>query len=114
RSGLEVAFLELCERHGFPRPAINEQIANLTVDFVWEAHRLAVETDSWAWHRGRAAFERDHARDATLAAAGYRTLRFTDRQIENEPAAVADALTTALAAPASSPPSRDTPWRSAA
>ena len=39
-----------------------------------------------SWHRGRAAFERDRERDAILATKGYRTLRFTDRQIENDPA----------------------------
>ena len=68
----------------------------MTVDFVFPDERLAVETDSWKWHRGRAAFERDRARDAVLAAAGYRTLRFTDRQIELAPHTVVRALTTAL------------------
>ena len=56
-------------------------------------HRVAVEADSWQWHRGRAAFERDRDRDAILATKGYRTLRFTDRQIENDPRTVARALT---------------------
>ncbi len=79
RSGLEVAFLDLCARHSLPRPRVNQPLLGLTVDFVFPEHRVAVETDSWRWHRGRAAFERDRERDAVLAAAGYRTLRFTDR-----------------------------------
>jgi very-short-patch-repair endonuclease/predicted transcriptional regulator of viral defense system len=97
RSGLEIALLELCERHGLPRPLVNEEIVTgLTVDFVFAAERVAVEADSWQWHRGRAAFERDRERDAILATEGYRALRFTDRQIENDPATVARALRAAL------------------
>jgi predicted transcriptional regulator of viral defense system len=99
RSDLEIAFLELSERHGLPRPLVNEELlTGLTVDFVFATERVAVEADSWQWHRGRAAFERDRERDAVLAAKGYRTLRFTDRQIENDPPTVARALTAALTA----------------
>jgi very-short-patch-repair endonuclease len=96
RSDLEKAFLALCERHGLPRPLVNQPLLGMTVDFVFAAERVAVETDSWRWHRGRAAFERDRERDAVLAAAGYRTLRFTDRQIERAPGTVVAALMTAL------------------
>ena len=99
RSDLEVAFLELCERHGLPRPLVNHELATgLTADFVFAHERVAVEADSWQWHRGRAAFERDRERDAILATKGYRTLRFTDRQIGNAPAVVARALSVALSA----------------
>jgi very-short-patch-repair endonuclease len=70
----------------------------MTVDFAFVEQRVAVETDSWKWHRGRAAFERDRARDAVLAVAGWRTLRFTDRQIEREQQSVVRALIAALAA----------------
>jgi len=98
RSELEIAFLELCERHGLPRPLVNEEIATaLTVDFVFAGERVAVEADSWHWHRGRAAFERDRGRDALLATKGYRTLRFTGRQIETDPYTVARALTARAA-----------------
>jgi predicted transcriptional regulator of viral defense system len=96
RSDLEIAFRGLCEQHGFPPPLVNEPLCGITVDFVFAQQRVAVETDSWAWHRGRAAFERDRERDALLAAAGYRTLRFTDRQIELAPHTVVNALAAAL------------------
>jgi very-short-patch-repair endonuclease len=78
RSDLEKAFLTLCEHYGLPRPRVNVPLCDMTVDFVFVDRRVAVETDSWRWHRGRAAFERDRDRDALLAAAGYTTLRFTD------------------------------------
>jgi very-short-patch-repair endonuclease len=68
-------------------------VAGLRVDFVFKASRLIIETDSWAYHRTRRAFERDRERDAILARAGYRTLRFTHRQLTREPAMVADTLT---------------------
>ena len=57
--------------------------------------RLVVELDSWEFHRHRAAFERDRARDAALQAAGYRTIRITHRRLHEE------------AAPASRAPSYD-------
>jgi hypothetical protein len=97
RSGLEIAFLELCDTFGVPRPRVSvELLPGHTVDFLFEQSRLAVETDSWRWHRGRARFEDDRERDAALAAIGYRTLRFTDRQLEHKPQTVARALAAAL------------------
>jgi very-short-patch-repair endonuclease len=103
RSDLEKAFLALCERHGLPQPLVNQPLCGMTVDFVFVAQRVVVETDSWRWHRGRAAFERDRERDALLAAAGYTTLRFTDRQIELAPHRVARALASALSLRAAGP-----------
>jgi Protein of unknown function (DUF559) len=63
------------------------------------AHRLVVETDSWTHHRSREAFEDDRARDALMARAGYRTLRFTWRQIEHDPATVAATLRSQISGP---------------
>jgi very-short-patch-repair endonuclease len=79
----------------YERPMTSSMIS-LTVDFVFAAERVAVETDSWRWHRGRAAFERDRERDAVLAAAGWKALRFTDRQIERAQATVVRARGAAL------------------
>jgi hypothetical protein len=59
----------------------------------------AVEVDGYAFHRGRAAFERDRARDAQLVAAGLRIMRITWRQLADEPEAVVARLAAALAAP---------------
>lgn len=49
-------------------------------------------TAGFAYHRDRAAFERDLERDAILQLAGYRVLRFTHRRMESKPAAVIGAL----------------------
>jgi very-short-patch-repair endonuclease len=97
RSELEELFLALCREHGLPRPAVNAHVGTLEVDFLFPRERLVVETDGWRFHGHRAAFERDRRRDAQLTRAGYRTLRFTHRQIVTEPQAVAATVAGALA-----------------
>jgi very-short-patch-repair endonuclease len=67
------------------------------VDFLWPEQRLIVETDGFGAHGTRRAFERDRQRDARLQAAGYRVLRFTWRQLLDEPEVVAARLAAALA-----------------
>ena len=97
RSGLERLFLVLCNHHGLPRPKANTTVAGKEVDFLFEAQRLIVETDSWTYHRTRTAFENDRVRDAITTAAGYRTLRFTDHHLTADPAGVAATLEAVLA-----------------
>jgi very-short-patch-repair endonuclease len=43
--------------------------------------RLVIELDGWRFHHERDDFEEDRRRDAALAVAGYRVLRFTYRQL---------------------------------
>ncbi|MEA2320621.1 MAG: hypothetical protein QOD81_471 [Solirubrobacteraceae bacterium] len=101
KSDLEKRMLALCRAHALPPPLVNSIAAGLEVDFLFPDQRLVVETDGWAYHRTRAAFERDRRRDATLARAGHRVLRFTDRQVEREPQTVAETIAAALATIAS-------------
>jgi very-short-patch-repair endonuclease len=103
RSELEVAFLELCRAHGLPRPRVNAHVEGLEVDFLFPAARLVVETDGWRFHKTRRDFEKDRARDAALATAGYRTLRFTDRQIARDAASVVAAIRVATSRPGGGP-----------
>jgi very-short-patch-repair endonuclease len=97
RSGLEIAFKAVCRAHRLPQPRVNACIEGKEVDFLFPEQRLVVETDSWRYHKTRRAFENDRARDAVLARAGYRTLRFTDTHIEHDPAGVAATIAAALA-----------------
>lgn len=99
RSELETMFLALCAAHDVPRPAVNVRVEDLEVDFLWRAQRVIAETDGHRDHGTRAAFERDRARDARLAVAGYRVVRFTYRQVERGPAAVATTLRALLEPP---------------
>jgi very-short-patch-repair endonuclease len=95
RSELEELFLRFCEQHGGERPQVNVAVAGFEVDFYWPRRRVAVEVDGYAFHRTRAAFERDRARDAALAAGGVRVLRFSHRQLTTRPQEVARALQAA-------------------
>jgi hypothetical protein len=92
RSPLEESVLDLCRKHELPPPATNVEILGHEVDAHWPHERLVVEADSWSFHRHRAAFERDRARDAAMQAEGYRVIRLTHRRIEREPEAVASEL----------------------
>jgi very-short-patch-repair endonuclease len=96
RSDLEVRLLPLVRRASLPEPLINHPIGPYTVDFAWPAQKVIVETDGYATHGHRAAFEDDRARDAKLQAAGYVVLRFTDRQITRQPLTVIAQLAAVL------------------
>lgn len=97
RSDLERDFLRFCRRHDLPAPEVNVRIGRWTVDFLWPAQRVVVETDSSGYHRGSVAFEDDHARDLGLRALGYEVRRFTGLQIREKAAQVAADLRDALA-----------------
>ena len=92
RSELERRFLRFCHRNRLPLPLVNEPVGIYTVDFLWSEASLVVETDGWRAHSGRQAFEDDRARDAFLRQKGYEVLRFTWRQLENDPSAVLSLL----------------------
>jgi hypothetical protein len=97
-SELEVHFRAPCDVHHLPHPAVNARPLGFRVDFLWPDAKLVVETDGWASHRTRAAFEEDRARDQALAVAGFRVVRFTHRQIVDDPGGIAATLAALLAA----------------
>jgi very-short-patch-repair endonuclease/predicted transcriptional regulator of viral defense system len=98
RSTFEDAFLAFVERHGLPRPEVNQQVAGHEVDMLWREQRLVVELDSRAHHDGDRPFERDRERDADLLAAGFPVMRVTWRRLTHEPEREADRLAVLLAA----------------
>ena len=85
RSELERRFVELCRAAGVPLPAMNVTVAGFEVDAIWPQERVIVELDGYAFHRTRAAFERDRERDAELQLARQRVVRLTARRIRKEP-----------------------------
>ena len=108
RSELERRFLALCRRHQLPPPEVNAAIEvpvgarrgsrpkTYEVDFLWREPRLVVETDGYRYHRGRAAFEHDRKRQTDLAATAYEVIRFSWRQVVDEPEHVLAVLRTRL------------------
>lgn len=96
RSEAEARFLALLRVARVREPEVNVVVRGFEVDCLWRAQRLAVEIDGFAFHAGREAFERDRRRDAALAAAGYRVMRVTWRQITREREALVATLVEAL------------------
>lgn len=92
RSVLEARFLQLCDDHALPVPLVNGRVAGLLVDFFWPDAALVVETDGYAFHATRSAFERDRDRDQRLTLAGYRVVRVTYEQVTRAPEEVARRL----------------------
>jgi Protein of unknown function (DUF559) len=100
RSDFEALVLPRLLARGLPRPACNQTLRlgseRLTVDFLWEAHRLVVETDGRQTHETPVAFQRDRRRDQILVAAGYRVARATWDQIHGELENVVSRIGSAL------------------
>jgi hypothetical protein len=88
RSRLEQDFCDLIRSAGLPTPSANAMVAGIEVDALWPRQRLVVELDGYAYHRSRAAFERDRKRDERLQLAGFRVVRFTARRLHRDPVAV--------------------------
>ncbi|HEY5052308.1 MAG TPA: DUF559 domain-containing protein [Solirubrobacterales bacterium] len=89
RSLLEAKLLPMVIAHGLPRPLCNHKLwvegRAIEVDLFWPEQRLVVESDGYAAHGTKAAFERDPRRDQDLLLGGYRVARFTWDQVEREP-----------------------------
>lgn len=81
-----------------PMPVTRERVAGWPADFFWPAHRLIVEVDGFQFHGSRWAFERDRRRDQAHIAAGYTVIRFTWRQLNEEPLRVIATIAMALGA----------------
>lgn len=97
RSDLERDFLRLCRRHQLPMPEVNVRVGKDLVDFLWCDRRLVVETDGYVPHRGKIAFQEDRERDLRLRGLGCTVIRLSERQIDEQPARVAEALRRELA-----------------
>ena len=85
RSRNERRLFSICREFGVPLPETDYEIRTsgrtFYADFCWPSLRLIVEADSWRWHGGRLASERDADRDQLLALAGWRVVHFTRDQI---------------------------------
>jgi hypothetical protein len=89
RSILEDVVLDLIERGGLERPAVNVPLrfAGRTVvpDFRWPSRRLVVEADGRTFHDNQLAREDDAERQALLEAHGERVVRVTWGQTLKRP-----------------------------
>jgi hypothetical protein len=95
RSVFEDRFLAFIDRHGLPRPEVNQHIHGYEVDMLWRPQRLVAELDGRAYHEH--SFERDREKDAHLLAAGLTTIRVTWRRLTETPDREARRLHALLA-----------------
>jgi very-short-patch-repair endonuclease len=100
RSALEEAFVAFLDAHGLQRPRLNGAISLrsgfVEADCIWDDAQLVVELDGRRFHDTARSFEADRRRDRLLLAEGWRTMRMTWRQLQNEPHAVVADLLQAL------------------
>jgi hypothetical protein len=103
-SGLERRLFRICVDGGVPVPEVNRWIAvagadagGFEVDFCWPQQRLIVEVDSRVYHQTDRAIENDPHRDRLLTLAGWRVIRFTERDLAERRAVVARQLAQFLA-----------------
>jgi very-short-patch-repair endonuclease len=87
---------QLLRKSGLAGWIARTRVAGFEADFLWAAERLIVEVDGYQYHSHRYAFERDRKRDQGHIAAGYTVIRFTMRQLKNEPLRVIAVIATAL------------------
>jgi very-short-patch-repair endonuclease len=96
RSRAERLLRRLLRAARLPEPTFNAPFHQYELDCVWPKQRLVVEVDGYGPHGHRAAFERDRRKDMALTAAGYRVIRVSWRQLNEEPLAVVAVIATAL------------------
>jgi len=89
---------ELMRKAELPMPQTRVRVEGWPADFLWPQFRLIVEVDGYQSHGQRYAFERDRRRDQAHISAGYRVIRFTWRQLEDEPLHVIAVIARAMGA----------------
>jgi predicted transcriptional regulator of viral defense system len=92
KSGLEIAFLELCESAGIPLPEVNVWVAGWEVDALFRDERIAVELDGYGNHRSPAQIKRDRRKELALRTAGFLPVRYSDEQLDQRADVIADVL----------------------
>jgi very-short-patch-repair endonuclease len=97
RSRTEKHFLRLMRDAGLPRPDVNVGRGRSELDFVWRDQRLVVEIDGYTFHRGPAAFRRDHEKNLVLQDDRFEIMRFTHDHVEQRPILVVARVAAALA-----------------
>jgi very-short-patch-repair endonuclease len=75
-------------RAGLPEPIRQHPVRigakRYRIDLCYPGHRVAIEYDSWGFHRGRRAFDTDRARGNDLVVLGFQVLRFTSKSTDDE------------------------------
>lgn len=90
QSPLESVFRYLVHMAGLPPPVdqydvVAGELLIGRVDFAWPEAMLVVELDGYEFHRGYGVFRDDRRRDRALELSGWRVLRYTKADLDEEP-----------------------------
>ena len=102
-SELEAWFVRLVSDAGLPSPIGQYRTPWASeggvgrVDFAYPDACLAIELDGKRWHSDARSFESDRRRDQRAIVHGWRTVRFTWKQVTETPGDVLDVLRSLLA-----------------
>lgn len=55
----------------------NYRLGRYVIDVAFPAHKLAIETDGWAFHHDQDDFQKDRVKQNEIALLGWQVLRFT-------------------------------------
>lgn len=100
-SVMEERMLALITANDLPMPTLQMPLpwrspVKGRVDFAYEDARVIIECDGRSWHTTMEAFESDRRRDNLAQLNGWRVLRFTWKDLTENPARVLDQITQAL------------------
>lgn len=101
QSVFETRMLRVLRRASLPPPVCQYEVKDegrvvAVVDFAYPDICLAIETDGYRWHSGRAQWERDLARRNALTSLGWRVIHVTWSDLERRPDQVVRTLQQAL------------------
>jgi len=101
QSELERQALAMFRGFGLPRPKCQYMVLEGdrslgTVDFAWPRAKVIVEAEGFQFHSGREAWERDIARYNALVLHGWKVVRLTQADLQDEAEAFAKALANCL------------------
>lgn len=91
-------FARILRRNGITGWQVNTRViaGGSVPDFRFDAERVIVEIDGWAWHHTPDRFQRDRARQNELILQGWTVLRFTWFDLTQRPAEVLSQVCRAL------------------
>lgn len=96
KSELEIEFLRLCRAHRIPAPEVNVVVGGMEVDCFWRDRSLAVELDSFRYHRSPMSLERDKERTLRLEELGMKVIRLSYTMVTRQQTKTATRLKTWL------------------
>lgn len=101
-SHFEMKLLQALRRANLPEPVRQYEVRQAgrvvaRLDFAYPWAQVAIEADSYTFHSGRAAWEADLERRASLTALGWLVIHVTHRQMRSGMSQVAARVRTALA-----------------